>query len=56
LTTGYYISPTHSVECSSEDNDLMSKDIDTSGKKSVKISFKYRVDDVDDSDNLYVVL
>jgi len=54
LVTSHYFSATHSVECSSNDNDLVSKDLDVVGRSSVRISFKYKVDDVDYDDNVYL--
>jgi len=54
LVTTYYVSSSHSVECSSEDNDLISIDLDTSGASSISITFKYRVDGIDNNDNIVV--
>jgi hypothetical protein len=54
LVTSNSFSPTHSIECSSGDNDLVSKDINTSDKSSIRVSFKYKIDDVDNDDNAYV--
>jgi len=52
LATSNSFSLTHSIECSSTDNDLISMDLDTSGKSSIHISFKYKVTDVDVDDNV----
>jgi hypothetical protein len=54
LVTTYYVSSSHSIECSSEDNDLISIDLDTSGASSIAITFMYRVGDIDDNDNTVV--
>jgi len=54
LVTTYYVSGSHSVECSSEDNDLISIDLDTSGALNIAITFKYRVGGIDDNDNIVV--
>jgi hypothetical protein len=45
LVTTNYTSPTHSLECGGSgtaDGDLISKDLDTHGKASIRISFKRR--------------
>jgi hypothetical protein len=52
--TSYSFSPTYSIECSSEDNDLISKDLNTAGKSSIHISFKYRITLIDADDNIEV--
>jgi len=49
-----YVSPTHSVECSSNDDNLISIDLDTSDASKIDISFRYRIDDIDDNDNVRV--
>jgi hypothetical protein len=54
LVMSYYVSPSHSVECSRTDNDLISIDLDTSGYSSITITFKYRIDDIDAKDNIMV--
>ena len=42
LVTSNSFSPTHSIECSYTDNDLVSNDVNTIGKSSIRISFKYK--------------
>jgi len=54
LVTTQSFSPTHSVECSSSDNDLITDDLNTSSKVSVRISFKYRIKGIDAGDNIRV--
>ena len=55
LVTTTYISPTHSLECGGSgtaDGDLISKDLDTHGKTSLRIAFKYKMNQyIDDSDD-----
>jgi hypothetical protein len=47
-------SPVYSIECSAEDNDLISKDLSITDKSSIRISFKYRITGIDSDDNVYV--
>jgi len=54
LVTTQYVSYNHSVECSSDDDDLISGDLNTSSYSSVTITFKYRIDEIDDNDNIKV--
>jgi hypothetical protein len=55
LVTDYYQSATHSIQCSSEDNNLTSIDVDTSGAStSVTVQFKYRISGIDANDNIRV--
>lgn len=54
LVTTQYVSYNHSVECSEEDNDLISNDINTVDYTSVVITFKYRIHGIDDNDNVQV--
>jgi hypothetical protein len=55
LVTDYYQSSSHSVQCSSEDNDLISIDVDTSGAgTNVRVQFKYRISGIDDNDNVSI--
>jgi len=43
-----------SVECSSNDDDLISNDLNTEDAISITISFRYRIDDIDGNDNVRV--
>jgi len=54
IVTTYSVSPTHSIECDRYENDLISSDLNTAGASSITISFKYRIDDIDGSDNINV--
>jgi flagellin-like protein len=51
---GLYTSPYHSVECSGNDDDLISNDLNTAGALSITISFRYRIDEIDWDDDVYV--
>jgi parallel beta-helix repeat protein len=54
IVTTYYVSPTHSIECDQDENDLISNDLDTRDATSLNISFKYRIDDIDGGDDVKV--
>ncbi len=55
LVTTYSVSTSHSVECSDMDNDLISKDLDASGASTnVRVQFKYRINNVDNNDNVTI--
>jgi hypothetical protein len=47
---------TYSAHAGSSDNDLISDNLNTSGKTSITIDFWFRDDDIDDSDNIYLQL
>ncbi len=50
----YYVSPTHSAECDRYDDNLVSGNLDTSDASSISITFSYRIEYIDDNDNVYV--
>jgi len=54
IATDQYTSFTQSIKCNYDANDLISIDLDTTGASSITISFRYRVDDIDSNDNVYV--
>ena len=54
ISTSHSTSPTHSVECDRYDNDLISNDLDASDASSISISFRYRIDDIDEYDDVRV--
>jgi hypothetical protein len=45
-----------SAHAGSSDNDLISDNLNTSGRTSITIEFRFRDDDLDDSDNVYLQL
>jgi hypothetical protein len=49
-------SGTYSAECDSAENDLISDNLDTSGKSSITINFWYYDAGIDDDDNAYLQL
>ena len=53
LSISNAFSPTHSIEWSHLDNDLVSKNLNTSGKSSIRISFKYK-ELVDNAGQIYL--
>jgi len=54
IVTTYSVSPTHSIECDQDENDLISTDLNTAGASNITISFKYRIDDIGSYDDVYV--
>ncbi len=54
LSTSRSVSPTHSLECSVEDNDLISNDIDMSGVNAIYIKFSYFIQSIDANDDVFV--
>jgi len=55
-TTTQKYSGSYSAHAGSADNDLISDNLNTSGKGSIRIEFWYRDDDIDDGDNIYLQL
>ena len=53
-TTSQKTSGSYSAECDQYDNDLRTNNLNTADAASISISFRYRVDDVDPNDNVYV--
>jgi hypothetical protein len=49
-------SGTYSAECDPAENDLISDNLNTTGKSSITIDFWYYDDDIDDDDNAYLQL
>ncbi len=54
LGTDRYTSPSTSAKCDAWDETLISPEVDTSGCTSVTIYFRYRIDDIDTGDNVYL--
>jgi len=54
LTTAQYVSYNHSAHAGSSDNDLISDNINMSSYNSFTIEFRYRDDDIDNNDNVYL--
>ena len=54
MVTSNSFSPAYSIECGSEANSLVSKDLNTAGQSSIHISFKYRITAIDADDDVYV--
>jgi hypothetical protein len=46
----------YSAHAGSSDNDLISDNLNTTGKTSIRIEFWFRDDDIDDNDNIYLQL
>jgi hypothetical protein len=55
-TTSQKVAGSYSAHAGSADNDLISDNLNTSGRSSITIEFWYRDDDIDDSDNVYLQL
>jgi len=49
-------SGSYSAHAGNVDNDLISDNLDTSGKSSIRIEFWYRDDDIDDNDDIFLQL
>jgi hypothetical protein len=54
IVTSQAYSGSKSLECSSTDGTMDTPSVSTVGKDSFMVSFKYMIDDVDDSDDVYV--
>jgi len=53
-TTSYKHTGSYSIEADSNDNTLTSYDLNASDATDITVSFWYRDDDIDDSDNVYL--
>ncbi|OQW96522.1 MAG: hypothetical protein BWK77_04375 [Verrucomicrobia bacterium A1] len=55
-TTAQKYAGSYSAHCGSSDNDLISDNLNTAGRSTIRIEFWYRDQGIDDSDNVYLQL